>query len=88
MSSADYIRHITFFPKVDEARCRLCGECVRVCLAGAIEFSDEGKLVVHRDMCHNCRRCVNACPAKALSIDAVFDGSGNFGRRHKTVREA
>lgn len=86
MSSADYIRHITFFPEVNMQRCRLCGTCVQVCSAGAIEFSDEGRPVVHRGFCHNCRRCIEACPANALSIGAVFDGSGNFGRLQNIMR--
>lgn len=81
MSSADYIRHITFFPVFDLAKCRRCGKCGQVCLSEAIAFSAQGEPQVERELCHNCRRCVEACPAKAIRIDAVFDGSGNFGRR-------
>ncbi len=77
MSSADYIRHIRFFPVVDATRCIGCRVCERTCASGVFSFSTEVAPCIDDSLCHNCRKCVEACQAHALRIDAVFDGSGH-----------
>lgn len=50
--------------------CKDCGACVSVCPAGVHVFSKEtGKHEIRRDVeCIGCRKCVDVCSEKALSI--------------------
>lgn len=50
--------------------CKDCGACVSVCPAGVHVFSKEtGKHEVRRDVeCIGCRKCVDVCSEKAISI--------------------
>ncbi len=49
------------------SRCIECGECVRVCAAGAQEMGPNGR-IFHRDRCVDCGQCVPVCYAEALQF--------------------
>jgi uncharacterized protein len=53
-----------FYPE----NCTGCGECEKVCPAGAIHMEDD-KSVLNKDKCIGCASCVAACPTFALFID-------------------
>lgn len=68
-------------PTVDFHRgiCDFCGDCARVCAVGALAaFNEEidkiGIAVVQQDRClsytQSCEECVNACPYRAITLDA------------------
>ncbi len=50
-----------------EARCRQCGECLRVCPNGAL-LGENGRIRHDRNACKLCGTCVAACPAGARQM--------------------
>lgn len=52
-------------PRVDEARCTLCGGCAGICWFGAIAVAR--KVVVFPELCHGCGGCARVCPEKAIA---------------------
>lgn len=53
---------IGFFPQ----DCIGCGSCVQACPRGAIDLSDEGRII--RELCDACGKCADACPSSALKV--------------------
>ena len=51
--------------KACKAACIACGKCARVCQAEAISISDNLSYI-DPDRCKLCRKCVDACPTKAI----------------------
>lgn len=49
-------------------RCIASGDCVPVCIAGAISLDSAGKAVVDRARCTDCGDCAPVCVPKALEI--------------------
>ncbi|KAJ4459458.1 hypothetical protein PAPYR_4505 [Paratrimastix pyriformis] len=60
--------------RIDPAKCIHCGACVRLCPFGAlekcpdIENTPAGPPQYHMLRCKGCTRCLNRCPAQAISI--------------------
>lgn len=55
------------FDVVDTCRqCRIDAECVEACLEDAIQWNDQGALVI-TDKCTGCGDCVQACPYDAVT---------------------
>jgi pyruvate formate lyase activating enzyme len=48
--------------------CIACGECFKVCKAGALSRSDEHGLVIDRKRCTLCGECARYCYAGAINI--------------------
>jgi pyruvate formate lyase activating enzyme len=46
---------------------RECGHCLLSCTAGALTQSDDGKILIKRDLCTDCMFCATVCPAQALT---------------------
>lgn len=63
----------TFRPHVDKARCivtstgKKCGKCGTVCPEG-IDLHDQAAGMYAMNDCIKCRRCVDACPTKAITM--------------------
>lgn len=53
-------------PDVDRSKCVGCGLCTALCPMKNIKMEEEKAVSSHR--CTLCYRCVNHCPAKALTI--------------------
>jgi len=51
----------------DEARCKKCGTCERICMFGAMTIND-GTRSYDRKECMGCELCVEHCPEQALSL--------------------
>jgi Fe-S-cluster-containing hydrogenase component 2 len=55
---------------VADARCTGCGLCVDACSFGSIRLDPVTALPIKCDLCRGATRCVEACPAQALSVEA------------------
>jgi Na+-translocating ferredoxin:NAD+ oxidoreductase RNF subunit RnfB len=77
--------------KYCEYGCIGLGSCVRVCPFDAITVTEEGLAVVDSAKCRACRKCVQACPRKLISMvpksQTVLVVCGNLdkGKRAKEV---
>jgi Fe-S-cluster-containing hydrogenase component 2 len=58
----------------DPARCTVCGECRRICPAGAISEA-RGQLRYDYERCLRCYCCVEVCPHGALRAETPPLGS-------------
>lgn len=57
----------TVWSSVNYERCRLCGECVRNCPAGAMRVED-GRVIVCPELCIACYCCDEVCPYNAIEM--------------------
>lgn len=62
-------------PRVAAERCSGCGECGRVCAAGAIALSPDGgeggrRVAIDRERCIGCFCCQEMCPQGAIRVSA------------------
>ena len=53
--------------RIDPEKCRLSGECIKLCPQGAI-FVKEGKAVIDLKRCDLDGMCIPACPREAISM--------------------
>lgn len=53
-------------PRVDEARCTLCGACGKACRYSAIVALPQ-QVLTFANLCHGCGACTLACPEGAIS---------------------
>lgn len=52
-------------PRVDKARCTLCGSCSELCQFKAISLLGK-QLFITDEMCHGCGGCMAICPVQAI----------------------
>jgi ferredoxin len=52
---------------IDPAKCRLSGECIKICPQQAI-FVKDGKAVIDQKKCDLDGMCIPACPMDAISM--------------------
>jgi MinD superfamily P-loop ATPase len=55
----------TLIPRVDEAKCTLCGKCAEICQYNAIACLGK-KVLVFPELCHGCGGCSLVCPDDAI----------------------
>ncbi|HOG06743.1 MAG: DUF362 domain-containing protein [Syntrophales bacterium] len=67
-------RHLLRRPVCDAERCTLCGECEKICPAGAIRTRDKA-LVFDYDRCIRCFCCGEVCPHAALRSAETHAGA-------------
>ncbi len=56
---------------IDEAKCKVCGECVSICPVEI--YKQEGNRIVvgNTDECSNCQSCISVCESQAITISEV-----------------
>ena len=57
--------------KIDESKCIHCGQCIKDCMVGALEFDGNNIPQVAQggeNRCMKCQHCLAVCPTGALSI--------------------
>lgn len=65
-------------PKVDPAKCTMCGKCVEVCQYNALVCLPK-EVLVFSELCHGCGGCQLFCPAGAISEEARKSGVVEVG---------
>ena len=76
--------------KVCKSSCLGLGSCIRVCPVDAIDYDDEGKVWVDRDICISCGKCIEVCPTgvmKWVPYDADYIVACNNSEPGKVVRK-
>jgi Pyruvate/2-oxoacid:ferredoxin oxidoreductase delta subunit len=71
-------RHLLQRPVCDPGRCKMCGECWKICPAKAIT-ARRSDLTFDYDRCISCCCCIEVCPHSALR--AVETAAGKAIRR-------
>jgi uncharacterized protein (DUF362 family)/NAD-dependent dihydropyrimidine dehydrogenase PreA subunit len=66
-------QHLVQRPVVDQKLCRMCGECWKFCLAGAITPYEE-IIDFDYDRCIRCYCCVEVCPHGAMRAVETLPG--------------
>jgi len=66
-------RQVLQRPVCDPAACRMCGECWKICPAGAIT-PEEKPLCFDYDRCIRCYCCIEVCPFGALDTAETIAG--------------
>jgi ferredoxin len=64
---------IAIRPTVDVGKCKLCGECVKICPPEAMKVRNR-KINIDRNKCINCFCCQEICPHKAIEIKRPLIG--------------
>ena len=53
-------------PEIDREMCDGCGDCARVCHAGAVAIVDGKATITQPAACDYCADCEAACPVEAI----------------------
>lgn len=76
------IQHSTSKPIIKKKKCTACGECIRWCPVGAIEFK-EGKAEIDPAICIGCAECLAVCRFDAV----VYNWSESYEKLQKKITE-
>ncbi len=60
-----------FLPRIDEEKCKLCGECVDVCPADVLAVEGQATVVVAPQDCLGCESCISVCPEDAVTVEEI-----------------
>ena len=56
---------------IDEQKCQVCGECVKICPSEIYKIEGDHLSVGNSDECSGCQSCVSVCEKKAITISEV-----------------
>ncbi|MBI5397539.1 MAG: 4Fe-4S binding protein [Verrucomicrobia bacterium] len=56
---------------IDEKKCKVCGECVKICPVELYKQENNHITVGNTEECSACRSCVEVCEAQAITIGEV-----------------
>lgn len=57
-------------PIIDQKKCSLCGQCVRICAFKALSIKKK-QLVFNNFFCEGCGACEVVCPLKAITMKSI-----------------
>ncbi len=60
-------QHKSGKPTVDQALCRGCGLCAKICAQSAISYDSARKASIDHDRCVGCGRCIGVCNFDAIA---------------------
>lgn len=67
-------------PQVDQALCRGCHACAKICAQNAIDFGDAGKALIDHGRCVGCGRCLAHCNFDAIQNED-YNANDELNRR-------
>jgi NAD-dependent dihydropyrimidine dehydrogenase PreA subunit len=62
---------VMFLPKIDEQKCKQCGECVDVCPADVLAIEGDTTVVTAPQECLGCESCISVCPEDAITVEEI-----------------
>ena len=51
---------------VNQEDCEGCGECLKICAAGAVHYNKNGLVEIDQSKCLTCGYCAQGCPVRAI----------------------
>jgi ferredoxin/flavodoxin len=64
--------------RILKEKCVKCGLCARTCPMGLIKMDAETGYPLRTGHCMYCLRCINICPAEAVSYAPLYDNKSRF----------
>lgn len=71
-------------PMVDKKKCDGCRECVSFCQFNALAYLYD-RILVFKNICHNCGGCALVCPNDAISYENIKVGEVTIGQYLDTM---
>lgn len=71
-------------PIIEQDKCTLCGECVKVCRFNALAKTKKNIMVFDK-LCHSCGACEIVCPTGALQYQKKTIGIIEEGKKGDTI---
>ncbi len=56
---------------IDEEKCTVCGECVKICPNEIYKLENGRVIVANAKDCSNCQSCISMCEPQAITITEV-----------------
>jgi MinD superfamily P-loop ATPase len=56
---------------LDEEKCKVCGECVKICPSEIYKLDTDHVIVGNSADCSGCQSCVSVCENQAITISEI-----------------
>ncbi len=56
---------------IDEKKCKVCGECVKICPNEIYKLEGDRVVVGNTVDCSNCQSCISVCEPQAITVSEV-----------------
>jgi NAD-dependent dihydropyrimidine dehydrogenase PreA subunit len=56
---------------IDEKKCKVCGECTKICPVEIYKLEGDHVTVGNSDECSGCQSCVSVCVSEAITITEI-----------------
>lgn len=73
------------FPKIDKAKCKKCGACVKICKNNALFQAPRQYPILIEELCSGCGACRIVCPNQAIKTQKKEIGNIYFNKINKNL---
>jgi NAD-dependent dihydropyrimidine dehydrogenase PreA subunit len=56
------------YPVVNQKKCSVCGNCVKICPSEVYQIKEDRSHPIHPEDCIECWACVNLCPTESIHL--------------------